>query len=266
MKRVFLSLFVLGFSFFAADPCQAALLRISAPKIELDLSPGESYSGEVSVENPDPEEAKLKIYMEDWAYSSGVTGEKQFAPAGTMPLSSVKWISYAPALATMPPYSKTVVRYTIQVPQDAKGGHYSVLFFETMIGTSTSEGGASVIVAGRIGSLFYIRPKGTIDRRGEIVSVHVEAPSGSKPMTIETVFKNSGNTDITLGGNFLIMNEGGNILGRGDIAKIYTFPGDTESRSTQWVGRLPKGAYSLLLTYDLGEGKSLVKEETLNVS
>jgi hypothetical protein len=62
------------------------------------------------------------------------------------------------------------------------------------------------------------------------------------------------------------MDAEGKVLGRGDLNKIYTMPGATESGKTQWVGRLPKGSYQLLLTYDLGKGKSQVKEETVVVS
>ena len=85
-------------------------------------------------------------------------------------------------------------------------------------------------------------------------------------MEISTTFHNKGNVDITLAGNFLIMDAEGKVLGRGDLNKIYTFAGSTESGKTQWVGRLPKGPYELLITYDLGKGKTIVREETLNIS
>lgn len=84
-------------------------------------------------------------------------------------------------------------------------------------------------------------------------------------MHIESTFHNTGNVDIALGGSLLIMDAQGKVLGRGDLAKIYTFPGSTETRVTDWVGRLPKGKHDLLLTYDLGEGKTLVKDETISV-
>ena len=40
---------------------------------------------------------------------------------------------------------------------------------------------------------------------------------------METSFKNSCNVDITLGGNFLILDAEGKVLGRGALNKIYTF-------------------------------------------
>jgi len=134
------------------------------------------------------------------------------------------------------------------------------------MGTATSEEGVNVLVAGRIGALFFIQVKGTVDRSGEVTSIRLQAPEGNKPVEILSTFQNKGNVDITLGGNFLIMDAEGKVLGRGDLSKIYTFQGATESGKTQWVGRLPKGSYQVLITYDLGQGKTQVEEETLNIS
>ncbi len=146
------------------------------------------------------------------------------------------------------------------------GAYYSVLFFETQLGQAKNEEGANVQVAGRIGSLFFVQVKGTVTRSGEVQSVKITPPQGNQPMGIETVFKNTGNVDVALGGNFLIMDTEGKVLGRGDLSTIYTFPGALEARKTQWVGKLPKGSHQMVLTYDMGLGKSIVKEEVLNIS
>ncbi len=244
---------------------EASTIRISHPKIELEVEPGATYSGEIGIENPDPGDVKLHSYTEDWVYAAGGTGEKNFSPAGTHPLSCTNWITFTPADEVLPPFGKSVTRYTIKVPEGAKGGYYSVIFFETILGNSVNEEGVNVLVAGRIGALFFIHVKGTVERSGELTSVKVDAPQGNKPMQIESTFKNTGNVDITLGGSLILMDAQGKVLGRGDLAKIYTLPGTTETRVTQWVGRLPKGKHDLLLTYDLGAGKTLVKDEIISV-
>ena len=244
---------------------EASTIRISSPKIELEVEPGLTYSGEIGVENPEEGEVKMHSYAEDWAYAPGGTGEKKFSPAGTLPLSCSNWITFTPAENVLPSFGKSVMRYTIKVPEDVKGGYYSVVFFETILGNTVDEDGVNVLVAGRIGALFFLRVKGAMERSGELISVKVDSPEGNKPMHIESTFHNTGNVDIALGGSLLIMDAQGKVLGRGDLAKIYTFPGSTETRVTDWVGRLPKGKHDLLLTYDLGEGKTLVKDETISV-
>lgn len=264
MKKWFSVLFFsILFSFFCWTPSYATTIRISAPKVELELAAGEVYSGEIIAENPEDTPADTKLYLEDWEYVPNGTGEKKFLPEGSTPFSASKWIAFTPASEKIQPYGRITARYTITVPPDAKGAYYSVLFFETLLGSSKDEEGVNVLVAGRIGALFFIQIKGKVNREGDIKSVDVKAPEGNKPMEINTVFRNTGNVNVELGGNFLILDAEGKVQGRGDISKIYTFPGTESSRVTQWIGKLSPGTYQILLTYDLGKGKSLVEEKTL---
>ena len=249
-----------------APALEAATIRVSSPKIQLKLAPGETYAGEVTAENPTEEEIKLKIYLEDWVYAPGGGGQKTFSPAGTTPLSAAKWITFSPAESAIPPFGRVTVHYTVQAPQDVKGTHFAVLFFETFLGQAQDEEGVNVMVAGRIGSLFYVEVKGFTDRQGEIKSVEIKTPQGNEPMQIVTTFHNTGSADVTLGGSFIIMDKEGKVQGRGELNKLYTFPDSTESGKTEWVGRLPKGDYQVLLTYDLGDGKSMVEEKPLKIS
>ncbi len=258
---------VLGLlALLANTDVHASTIRISSPRVELELAPGETYTGEITAENPDNEEINVRVYAEDWIYADGGTGEKKFSPAGTQPLSASNWINFNNQANTIKPYGRMTAHYTVTVPQDATGTHYAVLFFETQLGVSKNEEGANVQVAGRIGALFFVQVKGTVTRSGEIKGVKIAAPQGNQPMEIETIFQNTGNVDIALGGNFLIMNDEGKVLGRGDLNTIYTFPGVSETRKTQWVGKLPKGTHQMVLTYDMGLGKSIVKEEVLTIS
>jgi len=77
--KKYLFYFLICFSSLLAGNwnAEAATIRISAPKVILELSPGETYSGEIVAENPTEDENKVKIYLEDWAYQSGGTGEKR---------------------------------------------------------------------------------------------------------------------------------------------------------------------------------------------
>ena len=109
MKNVFIMLFLLISSLFSVIS-QAATIRISSPRVELELAPGESYSGEIVAENPTEEEMKAKIYLEDWIYSPGGTGEKKFTPVATTPLSASKWVTFSPSDATVKPFGRATAR------------------------------------------------------------------------------------------------------------------------------------------------------------
>ena len=264
MRRLVFILAV-GFCLCPVSDLGAATLLINAPKIELALSPGESYSGEIQTENPTDTEAKVKIYLEDWYYAPEGNGEKKFAPSGSTSLSASPWIHFSPVESTIKPFGRLTTRYTIQIPPDAKGGHYAVLFFETSMASLVTEEGVNIPVAGRIGALFFIEAKTDVNRNGEIKSVSFKSPGGNKPIEIWTTFHNSGDVEVTLSGKFLIMTAENQAVSRGELTKIYTFPGGTGSSKTEVIGRFPRGSYQVILTYDLGKGKSRVEEKTLVV-
>ena len=267
MKKAFLCVIGLSAAFiFSAAPVSAATIRINYPKVQLELQPGETYSGTIVAENPTSDPVKTRIYLEDWRYAPGGNGEKIFSPPGTNENSAAKWITFSPAETEIPAFGRVELNYTVRVPAEGvKGGYYAVLFFETILGAATNEEGVNVLVAGRIGSLYYVEIKGLSDRQGKIESVEIKQPEGNKPYEIVTTFRNTGNTDVTVNGKYLIMDTDGVVKARGDVAGIYTVPGAVESSTTQWAGRLPKGEYQVLLTYDLGKGKTLVEEKNLSV-
>lgn len=258
MRKIFLLIFALS---AVCGVSEAATIRLSHPKIYLEASPGETVAGEIVAENPTSEELKARVYLEDWRYTPGGTGEKKFSPAGTGELSASRWITFSPAETVLKPFGRAVVNYTVQVPPGTAGGYYSVIFFESILGSARDENGIDMTVAGRIGALFYVYVKGTVQKDGSVESVEIEPSKGNRPLRIVTSFRNSGNIDITVDGNFLIMDGQGMIVARGGLNKIYTFPGSTETGTTSWVGRLPEGTYQIVLTYDLGQGKELVVQE-----
>lgn len=265
VRRLSLVLFLLVLNLPLASIADAASIRINAPRIELELAPGESYSGEFTAENPDEAEVKARLYLEDWAYLPGGAGDKQFLPAASTPLSAASWITFSPSEMAVPGFGRQTVRYTVSVPEGVSGGYYAVLFMETAMGSVENEDGASVLVSGRIGALFFVRIKGTTQKEGRLKSVDIIAPDGNKPLEIHTTFENTGNVDIELGGNFLVMDAEGAVAARGQLQTIYTFPKTLERGVTRWAGTIAPGTYDLLLTYDLGQGQTLVEEKSLTI-
>ena len=263
MKKLLLT--VVGLLFWVM-PAAAFSVQIDQPKVVLEIAPGQSYTGEMEIVNLEDKEAPLHVYFQDWVYQEGGNGEKNFSPAGTLSNSASSWLTVTPIETMLKPYGKLVVRYTLNVPASASGGYNSVLFFETTLGSGKTEGGTRLSLASRIGSLFFVDVKGTVQRKGEVRSINIQASSqGSRPVEIKTTFKNTGNTAIVLSGNYILMDTQSQVRALGDLANIYTSPGTTGTATTQWVGRLPKGNYDALLTYELGGGMNQVEERTFTV-
>jgi P pilus assembly chaperone PapD len=241
------------FTSLQAPLAEAGTIRINPTKIRLVISPGDSKSGAIEVENSTDEPLRIKAYTQDWRYTPLQNGTKEFFPAATLPLSCSDWVVFSPTEFTIPAYGRQRLSYTVKVPLDAEGGHYTVLFFETLLHKPDNRDASSVGVMIRIGALFYIEPQGTVRREAEVSALKVARTSKDQPLSIGLNFKNTGNVDLTASGTFHVMDQGGMIFARGEFDDIYTFPGNAAAMSTQWKEPLGAGAYDLVLTLDIGK-------------
>lgn len=275
MRRFFFILGVFVFFYFSLTSAEAVNLNLQEGKVRLNILPGKSKSGLITIKNADSSPVNLRLYLEDWYYIPPADGSKDFKPAGTTHLSSAPWISFTPAEFMIPANTGKVVTYTVNVPADAQGGRYAVLFFESILAKSAQElEGVGVGVAVRIGSLFYIQAEGTIKRKAVLTNLKVEKDSKNSPLNIRINFKNTGNVDITTSGTFHIIDKSGMVYARGEFDQLYTFPDDEGILKAQWPEPLAAGKYDLVVTLDLGraleevgmgKGPLLVKEAQIEI-
>lgn len=225
--------------------------QIEPAKIRLSILPGNSKTGAIKINNFSQEPKNIKAYLEDWVYLPVCDGTKDFKPAGTLDLSASKWISFLPSEFTVPAYGTKLVNYTVKVPQDAKGGHYAVLFFENYLPEpQKSSEGVSVNVAVRVASLFYIEPKGAINRNTKIEELKLTREENKFQLTAK--FSNIGNVDINTKATFFIIDKKGMVYARGEFNEVYTFPQDVATLVSTFKEPLPEGKYDLVLTIDIG--------------
>lgn len=261
-------LLILGFTL-----SEAATLRINPTKVRLIITPGESKSGVIEVENPSEEAITVKAYLQDWKYTSVHDGTKEFFASGVIPLSCADWVTVSLPEFVLSSYGKQKLNYTVKVPKEAAGGHYAVLFFESLLGKPELKENAALGVVVRIGALFYIEPDGSIERLAEVSNFSVQTLK-DKPLQINLDFKNTGNVDITCKGTFHIMDKQGMVVARGNFNDSYTFPGEIAKLNAAWKYAIPKGKYDLIMTFDigkaleeagLGRGPVITKESTLEI-
>ena len=266
-KRLFA--LILGFllvHFFALTSW--AGIRIDKPKIRVSAKPGSYDSGEIEVENIGAEAASIKVYLEDWVYSQQ-DGVKEFMPKATTPLSCANWINFYPADFTLSPGREQIVRYTVNIPDDAKGGHVAVMFFETggdnIAGVNDQGNSVIVKVTNRLGALFYAEPAGTIQKTGQLKDLDIMQKLDN--IIVSANFINTGNTDIAVSGTFNIIDDQGLVYARGQFDDAYTLPKDKISlRAVAPSTNLKSGAYDLLLTLEFQNGGTLVQEAHFTVA
>jgi P pilus assembly chaperone PapD len=273
-RKIFIIIYGLFFFFVSAAALEAATVRINPTKVRLIIPAGGAKTGNIEVDNPSDESIIVKSYLEDWFYTSQHNGTKNFFPAGTTSLSCSDWITTSLSEFVIPPFAKQTIQYTVRVPEEASGGHYAVLFFESLLAKPDITDTAQLGVVVRIGALFYIETKGTTKREAEIANLTLKRESPDGPLKMSLDFKNTGNVDITCAGTFHIMDNQGMIFSRGELDNVYLFPKETAKLTSSWKGALSKGQYSLVVTIDigkaleeaqLGRGPVIIKEVDLEI-
>lgn len=265
-NRILISAIIFTIAIFAAHrEASAFSINISPPSIHISVPPGGAKSGAITVENKSDDPMDVKAYIEDWVYTAD--GGKTFKPAGTTPLSCAKWITINPQKFHLEPKGKLGVQYTISVPQDAEGGHYAVIFFESALNEAeATEGNVVVRFSGRIGSIIYQETEGKVNKVGSITSFTSGRPDQNNPLEFKITLKNEGNTHILANGILNIMDKDGNVLGKKEFGPINTLSGETRECKAEWLGELPEGTYDAIATLDIGGGAPLVAETVLTVS
>ena len=253
MIKTAILVFCLGVMFC---PQAFAQLFLEQGKLNLDVDPGERYSGSLIIHNNSTSEVSLKIYWEDFKYKAPYDGSKDFMPAGTLPGSARDWVVFSPQTFTIPPNSQQSVDYTVIVPSQIQEGHYGVLFFETS--NPSAEAKEAVNIVERIGTLFFIEPK-TKNKQALLQNPAIKG--GSVVMD----YVNQGNIIEIPHTTYYIMQDSGEVALRGEAKKLYVPPGASASLEIPVKKKLAAGHYTLMVNSDLEQGDVAVKEAALTV-
>ncbi|MFH0738315.1 MAG: hypothetical protein V2A59_00435 [Candidatus Omnitrophota bacterium] len=258
LKKGRVLLYFLALIFIPINIAQAQLsFRIDPARLRIAVSPGGTKSGTIKVYTQSAQSLKVKVYLEDWDYADQ-TGTRAFHPANTTPLSCASWISLNPSEFIIPAYGVGQLNYTIKAPADIEGGHFAVMFFETEPIAATLQGQTESVQANttlniRLGALFYVEAQNNTKRSISLSKFSIADAPKNKGIIISGDFQNIGNTDITAGGTFYIMNSKGKIFARGNFNDVYTLPQDKAKLSASLKDPLTTGRYSIVISLDLGK-------------
>ncbi len=263
-KSVFSILFFIGF--ILIHEAWAISVSIDKPHINVDVEAGDVASGAITLKNRGKAPLSVRLNIEDWIYNED--GRRVFKLPGSTPLSCANWIEISPRIMIVPDGGIAVFNYTVRVPEDAVGGHYAVIFFESSAAEEEEVRGTGIKVVGRIGSIVYQETKGKVNKVGTVLSKKVTAPEANKPLVFKYRFKNEGNAFIRFNGTLNIMDENSTIYGTAQSERsIGTLPGNVRDDTIKWFGSLPKGKYDVILTVDMGEDvQPMVIQESIFVS
>ncbi len=244
----------------------ALAVGIDKPHIKVVAAAGTTSSGIITVKNKGTTPVAVQVAIEDWIFDKD--GKRQFEKPGSTPFSCANWIDIIPLRAIVPPGEAREFNYNVKIPEDAVGGHYAVIFFESSTTKEEEEfKGMGVRLVGRIGTVVYQETEGRVNKIGSIPFFEVIKPEESKPLLLKYKFRNEGNAYIRFKGTLNIIDKHGTTYGMAESQKKRgTLPGDIREDTIKWFGSLPKGTYDVILTVDMGEDiPPLVKQESISV-
>ena len=247
MKKIFLVIFV-GLLFFSPE-AKAQLFLEEGKKVHT-IAPGERVTGSLMVNNTSERTIRIKAYWEDFQYISPFDGAKKFLPAGTAEKSFSSWAVFKPREFELVPYGKVKIDYTFDVPENATGGYYGVLFFENITDSFVDKTGVNVVT--RAGCLFFLEPENK-NKRSAVENIVIEND------TVKGEIVNEGDVVLIPSGTYYVLNRENVAQDRGEINKLYLPPDGRGNFSFKIKDFLAIGDFTAVVTFDL-DGDVIVRE------
>jgi hypothetical protein len=257
------------FNAHAQNPDKGRLtLTVIPPLLQINLAPGDVWSGAFKVINHNPYE--VPIYVSPVNFEpQGESGLGRFIPLEKDDKHSLAgWIEIERGPIVVEPEKSQEIKMTIRIPPDASpGGHYAAL----LVGTQPSlaqEEGTRIGIASFISSLVFLRVSGEVVEDGDIIEFSTDKSFYEKPEAAFTLrFKNKGNVHLQPRGLITIYNMWGRERGRIVLNESGGFgnvlPQSVRKFSFVWKGEeniFEAGRYKALAALQFG------KEAKQNVS
>ena len=103
----------------------------------------------------------------------------------------------------------------------------------------------------------------TVRREARLSNLQPSAtPAG---MQIKAVLANEGNVHLKCEGSFHVLGPKELVVGRGELPARYAWPDVAVPVEAQWSGTVSPGTYTVVATYDCGEGLIVVEEAPLSI-
>lgn len=237
-------------------------LNVWPAKVDINLMPGESRTGIISVDNKGRERVQVLCYITDVAMDK--YGELLFPEGGSLATSCESWFIVNPENFTLSQGANQKVRYTIKVPESASGTYLASIFFHTK---PTDDGrGTGSKLAVRVGSMFVISITGTGRKDGELSSLTLKNTPKANIAQVELGFLNKGNLLVRPTGTVEIKTEDGWTVDKLSLNER----NEAVLPNSERIFRLPlenikQGSYTLLANVDYGGGEILSGEARVNL-
>lgn len=225
-------------------------LTLSPLRSELDITPGTSLNGILTVTNSTDKVMSVSLNAEEFSVI-----DPQYDYAFTVESDLTKWVSFVPENTSLVAGETKKISFSVGVPLTAEpGGRYISLFAST--NTSAPVGGVSS--RQQIASLLYITVRGDVTRSGHLVSL--SAPWAIGGQSIWSInLQNTGTTHFRSRYNVSVQNLIGNSVVASMAGDALILPGTVRAVSDTLPSPQLPGIYKVIYTIGLGDTPEAVE-------
>ncbi|HOO57165.1 MAG TPA: hypothetical protein PLN69_10100 [bacterium] len=252
-----------------AAACRVMAFNVIPMTVELDLLPGENYTGRLMAYNSSSDIEMVKVYPLD--FDKKPDGGYAANEAGTLPRSCANWMEISPTGFEMKGGIKNYIKYTLTVPDNATGSYWTYIMIEGgEKPEKPSEKNDRVQFAinskMRVAVRIVINVIGEKNRNVSIENMKIgEPPENGKfrdmPLVLSVLVNNSGNTFEKINGVFEIRSLDGDVVDKIDIKNFSMLPEHKLWKYLPVSKLLPVGDYVALVILD-HNGDSFIAGET----
>lgn len=219
-------------------------LTLSPLRSELDIAPGTSVEGVLTVTNSTDKSMTVRSSAEEFSVVN-----QQYDYAFSAESNVAKWVTFNPVELDLAVGESKRISFNVGIPLTAEpGGRYISLFAST----DTELSGGDVFSRQRIASLLYITVLGDVTRAGNLVSLASPWAVGGKSLW-SMALQNTGTTHFRSRYNVTVQNVLGDDMGVSATGDALILPGTVRSVADALpLPQLP-GLYKYIYTIGLGD-------------
>lgn len=261
LKKTFLIIAIL----VLATDALAFQFNIDPPRNELVIKPGEQKNAFIKLNNTQSDQQMhVKVYYQDIAYLPD--GSNDFLPPTSTPWSACSWFQIRPSEFDLLPREEKIVTVTVSVPREARGGGYSIIFFETLV-PAKEKTESSTRMNVRLGSFILVTVDGTEEYKAKLQNISVSRDEKDKHSVIQVTIQNEGNVLIRPQGTVKLLDKVGEEVKLLTLneARSGVFPGTSRAFMVKVEDNVPAGTYKAETVIDFGGDFLIAGEKNLNL-
>lgn len=237
---------------------QVAVAKITVGPLGIDLSVAQGHraTGTFLVKNVGELAQDVDIELVDFTHTP--EGQNQFLAPGTLPRSLAPFVFYTPTAFDLAPGQVQEVKFTIEMPQEAAGPHWTMFMVRehtpsatVQVGVEGQEGGFGFQASVSFGVLLrQIDPNNAVPDGRVRSLVITRGPEGLLHAVVG--FENTGTTFLRPSGRVEVRDRTGQTVASSPIDPFRALPGEVRLLDIPISGELARGSYIALAILDFG--------------